>query len=162
MHKALLPAAFVILAVALARCGREASLPAANFPPPATAGAPLPAPDVTVTGTYDGTTTESEGKESRSGSVVITIKAQGTKISGTFDVKFASGRDYDLALSGSITSKTKKGAKLAITLTDKTQGTSAKGTATLAGVKLSGKAIAHAKAGTTTVTFSAKKKKKKK
>jgi hypothetical protein len=158
MHRPSLAAAFVVVAVALAGCSREASLPAGNGPPSAVAGAPLSAPDVTVAGTYDGTIEEVEGSHSRSGSVVIMIEQQGTKISGKFAIKFASGKDYDLALSGSIASKTKRGAKLSITLTYG-KSPSAKGSATLAGRKLSGKATAHAKSGTTIITFSAKKKK---
>jgi hypothetical protein len=161
MHRPSFRAALALIAIALAGCGREASVPTAgNAPPSVIIGVRSAAPDVSVTGTYDGSVTEVEGSHSRSGGVVIAIKQKGTKISGTFDITFSSGHDYDLTLSGSVTSKTKKGAKLAITLTY-SNGETAKGAAALAGKKLSGKATAQAKSGTATITFDARKKKRK-
>jgi hypothetical protein len=115
--------------------------------------------DVAVTGTYDGTLKETEGSHSRSGSCEITLTQSGKSVKGTADVQFNSGKAYKFTITGSIKSNGKKGAKLSITITDDT-GSSAKGSATIKGKKLRGKASASGKNGTAYLTFTAKRKKK--
>jgi len=115
--------------------------------------------DFTVTGTYDGTLKETEGSHSRSGSCEITLTQSGKSITGTADVQFDSGKSYKFTISGSIESKRKRGEKLSITITDDT-GKSGKGTATVRGNTLRGKASASGKNGTAHITFTAKRKKK--
>ena len=114
--------------------------------------------DVMVTGTYDGKLKETQGSHSRSGSCEITLKQSGKSVKGTADVQFSSGNSYKFSISGSIKSNGKKGAKLSITITDDT-GSSAKGSATIKGSKLRGKASASGKNGTAYLTFKAKRKK---
>jgi len=115
--------------------------------------------NVTVTGTYDGTLKETQGSHSRSGSCEVTLAQSGKSVKGTADVQFNSGKSYKFTISGSVKSNGKKGAKLSITITDDT-GSSAKGSATIKGKKLRGKASASGKNGTAYITFTAKRKKK--
>lgn len=114
--------------------------------------------EVTITGTYDGTLKETLGSHSRSGTCQITLTQSGKSISGTADVQFDSGKDYEFTLSGSIKSETKKSAKLSLTITDD-KGSSGEGTATIKGNKMRGKASASGKNGTAYLTFKAKRKK---
>ena len=115
--------------------------------------------DVTVTGTYDGTLKETQGSHSRSGTCEIALTQSGKSVKGTADVQFDSGNAYKFTITGSIKSNGKKGARLSITITDDT-GSSAKGSATIKGKKLRGKASASGKNGTAYLTFTAKRKKK--
>lgn len=114
--------------------------------------------DVAVTGTYDGTLEETQGSHSRSGSCEITLKQSGKSVKGTADVQFDSGNAYKFTIAGSIESNGKKGAKLSITITDDT-GSSAKGSATIKGKNIRGKASASGKNGTAYITFTGKRKK---
>jgi hypothetical protein len=115
--------------------------------------------DVKITGTYDGTLKETEGSHSRSGTCEITLTQTGKSIKGTAEVHFDSGKSYDFTIDGSVKSRSKKRAALSITIiADK--GSSAKGTATITGKTLRGKASASGKNGTAYVTFTAKRKQK--
>ncbi len=115
--------------------------------------------NVAVTGTYYGTLKETQGSHSRSGTCKITLTQSGKSVKGTADVQFNSGNAYKFTITGSIKSNGKKGAKLSITISDGTGG-SAKGSATIKGKKLRGKASASGKNGTAYLTFTAKRKKK--
>jgi hypothetical protein len=93
-----------------------------------------------VAGTYDGSIKEVISGETHTGTLDVTIKQSGTKISGSFDIIFAQG-SLDLTLSGEIKSQKKTTAKLAFTLYDpkgKRYGTA---TATVRGKKLKGNAV---------------------
>jgi len=150
-----------LAALALAACANHA------FAPPGTASAPavgtglapgLVAATLKLTGTYSGSIKEVEGSQERSGSVVIAIKQQKTKFSGSFTVKFGS-KTADLTISGSVKSQGKGKAKLTFTIDDP-KGRYAQGTATVHGKALNGKATVPPTSSNpgVTITFHTKKK----
>lgn len=112
-----------------------------------------------VAGTYGGSIKEVEKGQTHTGTLTITIKQSGTKISGSFDIAFEQG-SIDLTLSGSINKETKTEAKLAFTLYDASGNEYGKAKSTVSSTKLKGKAIVPPQGSHSEIkaTFKAKRK----
>jgi predicted small lipoprotein YifL len=125
------------VAFVLAGCaGRAAPLAI----PPATGSALLAPATLNVAGTYTGSIKEVESGQTHTGTLTVTLKQAGTKVSGSFDISFPQG-SLDLTLSGSIKKATKTKAKMTFTLYDASEKRYGDAKATVTGKGLKGKAI---------------------
>lgn len=147
-----LAAGLAVTPIVLAACSQSS----AAMPPASTSASALVAPAFSVSGTYKGSIVETEGTQSRSGTVVITVKQNGSKITGTFDVTF-SGKTDDLTIDGSVKSQKKAKAKIAFEISDP-KGRYAAATATVGAKRLKGKATVPPDSGKPSVhlTFKTK------
>jgi hypothetical protein len=112
-----------------------------------------------VAGTYNGSITETEGSQQRTGSLALTIQQQGSRISGDAIVSFSSGSD-ELTISGTVKAA-KKGAALTFEMIPE-HGRTADAKATVKKKKLVGSAVVPASGSEPEVDLSFQTKKAKK
>jgi hypothetical protein len=156
-------AALVLCAAVAAGCATPGGLPGTATPNSVhqPSGPASVAPEAfKIAGTYSGSIKWTEGSKSNSASLKATIKVHGKEITGPFDIS-KNGKTDKLSISGKITSKTKKSARLSFDIDD-SKGRYAVATATITGTKLSGKATVPASGSkpSVSITFEAAKKKK--